>query len=313
MSGPSHEMNEPLKIGLVGLDSSHCVEYAGLLHDATHPHHVPGARIVTAYPGGSADWPLSASRVPGFAERMKTEFGVPMAASLEEVAEASDAIMILAVDGRVHRPQFEVIAKAGKPVYIDKPLSVTEVDARKIRNVSQATGARVFSASVWRFSRGLSEAIATLDGPCRHAHLHGQWPLEDGLHGWFYYGIHQVEMLYAAMGPGCRRVACNRDGASEVLTGFWDDGRVATIATNHEEHRPFGGWLLGETNSALLAVKDSKHERYRAFLEKTLAFFRGAETSVALPETLETIEFLAAAATSAGQEGKPVAIQSYTP
>jgi predicted dehydrogenase len=306
-------MNEPLKIGLVGLDSSHCVEYATLLHDATHPHHVPGARIVAAYPGGSADWPLSATRVPGFFERMTTEFGVSMVASLEEVAAVSDAIMILAVDGRVHRSQFGVIAKAGKPVYIDKPLCVTVADAEEIRNVAQTTGARVFSASVWRFSRGLGEAIAALDGPCRHAHLHGQWPLEDGLHGWFYYGIHQVEMLYAAMGPGCRRVVCNRDGASEVLTGFWDDGRVATIVTNHEEHRPFGGWLLGGTNSALLAVKDSKHERYRAFLQKALAFFRGGETPVALPETLETIAFLAAAATSAGQGGKPVAIHSFSP
>lgn len=183
-------MNEPLKIGLVGLDSSHCVEYATLLHDAKHPHHVPSARIVAAYPGGSADWPLSATRVPGFVERMTTEFGVSMVASLEEVAAVSDAIMILAVDGRVHCSQFGVIAKAGKPVYIDKPLCVTVADAEEIRNVAQATGARVFSASVWRFSRGLNEAIAALNGPCRHAHLHGHWPLEDGLHGWFYYGIH---------------------------------------------------------------------------------------------------------------------------
>lgn len=119
-------------------------------------------------------------------------------------------------------------------------------------------------------------------------------------------------MLYTAMGPGCRRVVCNRDEASEVLTGFWDDGRVGTIATNHEEGRPFGGWLLGGTESALLAVRDAKHERYRTFLQKALAFFRGGQTPVALPETLETIAFLAAAATSAGQGGKPAAIHSFS-
>ena len=304
-------MSEPLKIGFVGLDSSHCVEYAKLLHDKSHSHHVPGARIVAAYAGGSTDWELSYSRVPGFRERMEKEFGVTTFNSIEEVAAVADALMILSVDGRVHFAQFEIVARTGKPVYIDKPLSVTHVDAEHLQAIAQSTGTRIFSSSVWRFSRGLNQSLADLSGSCRHAHLQGQWPLEEGLHGWFYYGIHQVEMLYAAMGPGCYRVAGHRDGDFEVITGFWPDGRIGTIATNHVEPRPFGGWLLGEDGSALVEVQDSKHDRYRAFLLATIEFFRGASSPVSLTETLETIAFLEGAARSVEQGVIPLPIDPH--
>lgn len=302
-------MSDALKIGLVGLDSSHCVEYARLLHDAAHPQHVSGARIVAAYAGGSPDWPLSITRVAGFQEQMKNEFGVPTYDSIEEVTPQADAIMILSVDGRVHLDQFEIVARSGKPVYIDKPLSVTIAGAAQILAIAESTGTRIFSSSVWRYSRGLNEAMAELDGSCRHAHLHGQWPIEDGLHGWFYYGIHQVEMLYAAMGTGCLRVACTRDGDVEIITGFWPDGRIGTIATNHSESRPFGGWLLGEKSSALVEVKDTKYDRYHAFLNSALEFFRGAEALVSTTETLETIAFMEAASQSAVRSGIPLEIK----
>ena len=302
-------MSEPLKIGLVGLDSSHCVEYARLWHAKSHPHHVTGARIVAAYAGGSPDWDLSISRVAGFQKQMENEFGVPSFDSIEEVAAQSDAIMILSVDGRVHLDQFEIVAKTGKPVYIDKPLSVTTADAASILALAERTGTRFFSSSVWRYSRGFNQAMSALDGSCHHAHLHGQWPLEPGLHGWFYYGIHQVEMLYAAMGQGCERVSCAREGESEIITGFWSNGRIGTIATNHTESRPFGGYLLGEGSSTLVEVQDMKYDRYHAFLNSALDFFRGGETPVPVKETMETIAFMEAASQSAAQSGIPVEIK----
>jgi hypothetical protein len=305
--GASRTNNE-LKIGLVGLDSSHCVEYATLLHQADHAHHVAGARIVAAYPGGSPDWELSASRVDGFTTRMETEFSVPICDSIEAVVSQSDAIMILSVDGRVHLEQFEAVAEAGKPVYIDKPLTIDVAEAQKLKAIAVRTGTRAFSSSVWRFSRGLRSCLDSLNGACRHAALHGQWPLHAGLQGWFFYGIHQVEMLFAAMGPGCLRVACTRDGSSEVLTGFWPDGRMGIISTCHDEQRPFGGCLQGPEGEALVRVVDSKYDRYQAFLQSALAFFRGEAAPVGIDETLETIAFLEAAAQSAEQGGRLVGL-----
>ena len=242
---------------------------------------------------------------------MEEEFGAPTFDSIEEVAAKSDAIMILSVDGRVHREQFEAVAKSGLPVYIDKPLCVSSADAEQMQAVAQSSGSRLFSSSVWRFSRGLNESLSELGEGCSHAHLQGQWPLEDGLHGWFYYGIHQVEMLYAAMGPGCQHVSCAQNGSSEVITGFWTDGRVGTIATNHDERRPFSGWLLGAEKQVLIEVKDTKYDRYQTFLASTLKFFNGGSSPVSLSETLETIAFMEAADKSAKQGGSTVVINPH--
>jgi len=296
-------MSKDIKIGLIGLDSSHCVEYATLLHQAAHSHHVPGGRIVAAFPGGSPDWELSASRVDGFTQRIGEEFGIPLEDSIEAVVDRSDALMILSVDGRVHRDQFEIVARSGKPTYIDKPLAVSVADSRRIEAIAVEHGTPFFSASVWRYSRGLQEALATLDEPCRQISLQGPWPLHEGRHGWFFYGIHQVEMVYAAMGTGCRRVACARDGASEILTGFWPDGRMASVGACHDKERPFAGHLLGAKREALLTVLDDKYDRYGAFLRSALEFFKGGTAPVPTMETIETIAFLEAAAISAENGG----------
>jgi len=297
------ENSPEIKIGIVGLDSSHAVQYAMLLHDETHSHHVPGGRIVAAYAGGSDDWELSHGRVPGFREQMEGGFAVPIYETIEEVVAASDAIMVLSIDGRVHLAQFEAIVAAGKPVYIDKPLTATVADAQRLAELAEQHSTRVFSSSVWRYAVGLREALVALDGPARHMSLHGQWPEHPGLHGWSWYGIHQVEMLYAALGSGCRRVSCVRDGAAEVITGFWSDGRIGTIATNHDEDLKYGGWIADAAQTQPITVCDTMHDRYAAFLRGALAFYRGGEAPVALAETVETIAFMESAMRSREQQG----------
>src|SRR5688572_3464341 len=104
-------MPQELKIGLVGLDTSHVTAFAGLLNDPKHPHHVPGGSIVAAFPGGSPDMELSRSRVEGFTKTLREKFGVEMKETPEAVAEGVDLLFITSVDGRVHREQFERTVK----------------------------------------------------------------------------------------------------------------------------------------------------------------------------------------------------------
>jgi predicted dehydrogenase len=304
-------MSTPLKIGMVGLDSSHCVEYAKLLHDEAHPQHVPGARVVAAYPGGSDDWELSRSRVAGFTEQMERDHGVSIVSSIGEVAVRVDAGMILSVDARAHRQEFAEVAVSGKPVYIDKPLALSPEEMDAFNALGAQTGSRFFSSSVWRFSEGFRQAQEAVGGTCRHAHLHGPWPCYEGMHGWAYYGIHHVELLFHLMGPDCERVACQRDEATTVITGYWPDGRLGTLAANHGQEVQFGGWLVGEQGGAGVEVRESKYHRYQRFLQSALTFFKGAPAPVDPTETRATLDFLTAAAKSAQAGGTIVTLSSH--
>ena len=65
-----------LRIGLVGLDTSHVEAFTRLLNEPGNPNHVGGGKVVAAFPGGSEDFELSRSRVAGFTRTLAEKFAV---------------------------------------------------------------------------------------------------------------------------------------------------------------------------------------------------------------------------------------------
>lgn len=107
-----------LRIGMAGLDTSHVPAFANLLHDTSHEHHVPGGRIVAAFPGGSPDFDLSINRVGQFTDELRSLHHVEIVDSLSALREKCDAVMLESIDGRVHLEQFRAMADWGIPVFI---------------------------------------------------------------------------------------------------------------------------------------------------------------------------------------------------
>ena len=46
---------QEIKVGMIGLDTSHVTAFTKLLNDKSDLNHVPGARVVAAFKGGSPD------------------------------------------------------------------------------------------------------------------------------------------------------------------------------------------------------------------------------------------------------------------
>src|SRR6186713_2651989 len=91
-----------LRVGMIGLDTSHVTQYLGILNDPQNKDHVPGAKIVAGFKGGSADVESSRSRVEGFTKTAVEKYGVKIYDTIEEMSKNVDAILILSVDGRPH-------------------------------------------------------------------------------------------------------------------------------------------------------------------------------------------------------------------
>src|SRR5438874_750466 len=51
-----------VRLGIIGTDTSHATAFARVLNNPTAPDYLPGARIVAAWKGGSADIEESAKR-----------------------------------------------------------------------------------------------------------------------------------------------------------------------------------------------------------------------------------------------------------
>ena len=65
-----------IRVGIIGTDTSHVPAFTRLLNDPTSPDHIPGAKVVAAYKGGSPDVESSHTRVDKFAEEIRTKYGV---------------------------------------------------------------------------------------------------------------------------------------------------------------------------------------------------------------------------------------------
>jgi predicted dehydrogenase len=221
-----------VRIGLVGLDTSHASTFTSILHNPDDPFHIPGARVVAAYPGGSPDMPISISRVTGFANELRDTYGVRIMDAPEDVAEACELVFILASDGRVHPAMFRAVASCGKPVFIDKPFAVSSSDAQDMFTLAGETGTRVFASSAFRYADGLVSALNSIQAAgervktCRVRY----WlQIQETQGRYFWYGIHGAEMLRAIMGPGVREVEAFTNTDQDSITVWHDDGRQSSI------------------------------------------------------------------------------------
>jgi len=285
-----------LQIGIAGLDTSHVGAFANLLHDSSNEHHVPGGRITVAFPGGSPDFPLSIDRVEKFTTDLRETHKVEIVDSLAALRGKCDAVMLESVDGRVHAAQFREVAEWGLPVFIDKPLAISVADAREIAKIAEEKQVRVTSASAIRFAEAFRFTLAAGgDEPLLGADLFGPMAFVDGCPGYFWYGIHSVEMLFAAMGPGCQEVMVASAESHDVLVGRWADGRLGAVRGNRAGNNSFGGTIHRKTGSLAFDLSTGKKPYYASLLEKVIPFLAGEAEVVSLPEMIEVIGFLDAA------------------
>jgi len=297
-----------LKIGMIGYDTSHVIAFADLFNNPDNPHYVPGGRVVCGWPGGSKDMPVSIDRVDGFKKDLEEKHGLKTLDSIEAVAEASDAVLLESVDGRVHLEQFEKLAPAGKPVFIDKPFTVALDDAKAICELAQKHNVPFFSTSSLRYDANICKAITDGEnGAIVGCETYGPAHFAPPTPGLFWYGCHSADVLFSAMGPGCKSVTCLGNDDVDVVVGKWQDGRIGVLRGLRKGHETFGCLLYRE--KAIQQVSTNPDIPYYAELcRRVMAMFQGGNPPITPQEMTEVVAFLEAANTSKTKGGKEIEI-----
>jgi predicted dehydrogenase len=290
-----------IKLGILDFDTSHAVEFTKRLNHQIikDDQWVEGASIVIGCPGESK---LSPERIPGFTLEME-KMGVPLVEKPTDMIGKVDGMLIEAVDGSVHFERAKPFLEAGIPCFIDKPFACSVADAKKIIELAAKKKVPLFSSSSLRYAPELVQAIEDgKQGKIVGAISYGLGTTHERNPGLFHYGIHAVEILYTAMGPGCQRVTCTHEAKVDVVTGHWKDGRVATVRAN----RDHGGGSYGVT---LFAEKGATHLSvpttyiYRELLKKIVEFFKTGTSPLPIEVTLEMVSFMEAAIKSGNNHG----------
>ena len=291
-----------LRIGLIGLDTSHAPAFTALLNDAEAKDHIAGAKVVAAYPGGSSDIDASWKRVPEYTETLVKKYGVHIHGSVEALCREVDAVMLLSVDGRPHLAQARLVIAAKKPLYIDKPLAGSLRDGAEIFRLAKASGVPVFTSSSLRFGKNTQAVRNGSLGVVTNA-IAGSPAHVDPTHpDLFWYGIHGVESLFTVMGTGCDSVRRGKtvDGGIEVI-GTWAGGRVGAF----RESKDYSGEAHGEKGTAPVGQFDG----YAPMVAEVVKFFETGIPPVRAEESLEIYAFMEAADESKRREGAVVSLK----
>jgi hypothetical protein len=308
---PATAQTAEIRIGIIGTNTSHVTAFTKMLNDKSDPNHVPGARVVAAFKGGSPDVDESRTRIDRFAAELKDTWGIEFVDSIEALCEKVDAVLLESVDGRPHLNQVRPVFKAKKRVFIDKPFTASYVDARQIVRLSRESGVPFFSSSSVRFLADV-QAIRKSDrhGGITGAFTFGPEHLEPHHPDLFWYGIHAIEMLYTLLGPGCEKVTRVKTDSGDTVVGTWKDGRIGTMRGLIEGRQDYGAVAFGM--KALLATPVPMKSDYRNLVVEIVKFFRTGVPPIPPDETLEIIAFMEAAELSKARGGAPVALADVT-
>ena len=280
---------DDLRIGMIGLDTSHVTAFTALLNDPKSPNHVPGAKIVAAFKGGSPDIESSWSRVEGYTKELRDKYGVTIYDTIEEMCRHVDAVMLESVDGRPHLEQARPVIAARKPLYIDKPMAGSLKDAIEIFRLAKEAGVPVFSSSSLRYGKTTQAVRNGSIGKVLRAETASPCHLEKTHPDLFWYGVHGVESLFTVMGTGCESVTrgTTSNGLIEV-TGTWKGGRAGIY---RENPKGYGGTAKGEKGESPVGSYDG----YHGLVAEVIKFFRTGVAPVPPEETIEIFAFMEAA------------------
>jgi len=303
-------MTLPIRVGFIGLDSSHCTAFTQILNQEGNTGDLAGVRVVAAFPGGNPNFPLSRDRVQGYTEQMRN-LGVDIGDSIEDLVKNVDVVVLGSVDGSQHLAQVEPVFRAGKPVFIDKPLAHNLEDALRIQQLGKKYDVPWFSASALRYQEKLKSLLKTSDevlGDVVGCDSFGQSRAGIGHADLAWYGVHGIEALYTIMGPGCISVTRLQTDKSEQVTGLWENGRIGTYrGISEHTHQPgFGATVFGSKSIQQISLPAN----YEGLVIEIAKFFKTRQPPISEDITIEIFAFIEAADESKRTGGIPFTLAS---
>lgn len=327
---------DPVRVGLLGIDNFGSVAYTEFLNRPHAEGVFEGVRVVAAYPIGSDDYPDSDKLVEQWTKQLLEMYQKPkdpkdavppieMVSSIDELLKKCDAVMIFSMDGRLHLKQATEVLKAGKRLFISRPLASSPEDAVAILKLSAETKTPCWSSSQHRYSTGFSGMRDHPEvGRVIGCDVYGGWTVNAPEADMFTRPLHSIETLYTIMGPGVVSVSCTSTPTAESITAVWSDGRVGTYRGIKEGAVKYSATVFGEKGvstagiyghgvpvNGVVPTKD-KYVGYEGLAIEMAKFLKGGPVPVSAADTLEIFALMQAAEASKAQNGAFVRLQNLS-
>ena len=311
----------PVRLGILGVDNYQSVAFTQLFHDPKATGDLSGMRVVAAWPGTiSEDIPESVANLAKW-EKSLADFQVKIVPTVREVLDACDGVLVMPLDGRKHRELAEAAIKAGKRVYVGRPLAADFAEAHALLKLARDTKTPLWTSSQHRFSPGFIGMRNHPEvGAVIGCDVYGGCPTVPHHAELVWHALHGIETLFTIMGTGCVSVQSVSTPTAEAVTGVWADGRVGTFRGIKTGAVKYSATVFGDKGVSIAGVYghgvpvkgvaplNDKYMGYEGIAIELAKFFKGGAAPVSLDETREIFAFMEAAQLSKQRGGQPVKI-----
>jgi hypothetical protein len=291
-----------LRIGLIELDTSHADTFARAFS------RIDGVELTAITNRGLV---YGSERTDKFVADHKIK---RVCASPGEMAPLVDIAFSIGVNWDNHVRDAEPLLKAGKPVFIDKPVVGSERDARYLLELAARYNTPVFGGSTYRYASNLEtfkqEFQARTDRVnltvYGHINSHSRHDMLDLI----YYGIHGTGLAQELMGPGALSVNYVDYYSKQHIIHVRYDDRPPVVLNLGWARVPNQAVLL--TDRELITFVPEESNPYPVILSRMAESLTTGKADRPITEQVESCRILIAAAKSR-ELGRPVALSELEP
>ncbi|MFS0781075.1 Gfo/Idh/MocA family oxidoreductase [Bacillus sp. 1P06AnD] len=269
------------KIGIIGTDSTHAISFTEQLNHTLHPYHIPGGTVIGFYPSRSPAGTRLHERQMEIEGKLANKHGVKPIDRIHDIAEMCDAFLVLTVDPCEKRAQLKQLLTYGKPIFADKPISLSVEEANCIFEAKTP----IMSSSALRFVTPFEAFKKTMGGKEGTIRLNGPLSFHAAVPGYFWYGIHLAEMVVSLKKGLPDEMAVEQDGNREIVNCYYDHQLIKMI---FESQSPFRLNMDGYS----MPLDAGSEPIYTGLLREIMSFFKSGQSPVANDETLDIIRML---------------------
>ena len=196
------------RIAILGCENSHADAFLKFIRDCEEFSDV---EVVGVY-----------SDEPAASQKLNATFGVPILADYTDAVGRVDGLVITARHGDNHYKYAKPYVDSGIPMFIDKPITVSEEEAVEFMRTLRDRGIRISGGSSLKQDRFVEQLkqdrVCEKDGATLGGFVRAPIQTESVYGGFFFYAQHLVEMVCEIFGRSPRSVTARRNhGQIHVL------------------------------------------------------------------------------------------------
>ena len=215
------------------------------------------------------------------AEKLKDKFGVCIMQNYADAAGEADGIVITARHGDNHYKYAKPYIESGIPMFIDKPITISEKEAVEYMKRLKARGIRVSGGSSLKedevVCRLKNEALSGDGGKTLGGYVRAPYQSENAYGGFYFYAQHLVEMVCEIFGRFPLSVTARQNGKQlNVLFHYEDYDCTGTFC---DGNYLYYAARMAESSSHGSEIAFSSEWYYKEFKEFYLLLSGGEQTA----------------------------------